>query len=102
MTNDAEKRRHDPGSLRAAVVYVVIVVVVAAAAFVAYAAHNRNAVMWALSTPTVLFVGTLGAFLKTFRDWRTRRTWPVWQGAGWLLLTLTVVSMAVPAMGLSS
>ncbi|MDT5250416.1 MAG: hypothetical protein QOJ28_3050, partial [Mycobacterium sp.] len=27
-----------------------------------------------------------------------RRTWPIWHGAGWFLLTLTLLCFAFPAM----
>ena len=41
----------------------------------------------AVSAPAVLFLGALGAFAKTYRDWQRNRTWPIWQGAGWFLAT---------------
>ena len=52
-----------------------------------------------MATPGVLFVGAIGAFGKTYRDWRARRTWPIWQGAGWFLLTLTLLAFGIPTMG---
>jgi hypothetical protein len=42
----------------------------------------------------------LAAFVKTYRDWRANRTWPIWQGAGWFLLTLSLLALGVPAMGM--
>ena len=98
MTNDVEKRWHDPRALRAATIYAVVVVLVAAAAFVGYAVSERQQLYWALVTPGVLFLGALGAFVKTYRDWRARRAWPIWQGAGWFLLTVTLLSFTLPAM----
>jgi hypothetical protein len=99
MTNDVEKRWHDPPALRAAALYTAVVFLLAVAAFVGYALHDRNSVAWAVATPAVLAVGAIGAFLKTYRDWRAGRTWPIWHGAGWFLLTLTMLGLAVPAMG---
>jgi hypothetical protein len=95
--NDVEKHWHDPRALRAAVAYVSIVVVVAAVVFTVQATLARGQLAWALATPGTLFLGALGAFVKTYRDWRAQRTWPIWQGAGWALLALTLLAFAVPA-----
>jgi ABC-type branched-subunit amino acid transport system substrate-binding protein len=99
MTNDVEKRWHDPDAFRAAVTYVAVVVMLAALAFAVYAFGDRDRIVLAVATPAVLFLGALGAFFKTYRDWRARRTWPIWQGAGWFLLTLSLVTFAVPGAG---
>ena len=99
--NDAEKRWHDPAALRSAIGYVGAVVVVAVAVFVGYAVSDQHDLLWAAATPATLFVGAIGAFVKTYVDWRHGRTWPIWHGAGWSLLTLTMVAMAVPAMGIA-
>lgn len=100
-TNDVEKRWHDPAALRAAVGYVIAVIVVAVAVFTYYAVTDQHDLLWAVATPATLFVGALGASAKTYGDWRRGRTWPIWHGAGWSLLTLTMVAMAVPAMGIT-
>ncbi|MDQ1731442.1 MAG: hypothetical protein QOK10_1601 [Pseudonocardiales bacterium] len=81
-------------------VYVVAVVALAVGTFVVYALGDRNELGWALATPGLLFVGALAAFVKTYRDWRANRTWPIWQGAGWFLLTLSLLALGVPAMGM--
>jgi hypothetical protein len=36
---------------------------------------------------------------ERWHDPRALRTWPVWQGAGWLLMSLALLSLGVPAMG---
>lgn len=100
--DDVEKRWHDPRALRSAVGYVAVVVFIAAGAFVWYATGSRYDVPRAVATPAVLFVGALGALVKTYRDWRVGRTWPIWQGAGWFLLSLALVALSVPAMGIGS
>lgn len=94
MTNDVEKRWHDPAAFRAAVTYVVAVVVVAGVAFAA-------AVIWhslvaAILVPAILFVGGVGALVRTYQIWRAEGVWPIWQGAGWFLLMLTLVCLGVP------
>jgi hypothetical protein len=97
--DDVEKRWHDPRAFRAAVCYVVAVIAVAAVAFTVYVLGDQHDLPWAFAAPGVLFVGALVAFVKTYRDWRARRTWPIWQGAGWFLLTTTLLSFGIPSMG---
>jgi FtsH-binding integral membrane protein len=101
MTNDVEKRWHDPRALRSAVTYSVAVILLAALAFAVYALGDRHALVLAFATPIVLLVGAIGAFVKTYRDWRAGRTWPIWQGAGWFLMSLALLSLGVPAMGVT-
>lgn len=98
--DDVEKRWRDPRELRSAVGYVAVVVLIAVVAFVWYATGSQYAVARAVATPAVLFVGAVGALVKTYRDWRVGRTWPIWQGAGWFLLSLALVTLSVPAMGI--
>jgi hypothetical protein len=54
----------------------------------------------AFGGPVILLLAGLWAFLRTYRVWRDEGTWWGWQGAGWFLLTLMVVtlSMGVPAI----
>jgi hypothetical protein len=96
VTNDVEKRWHDPAAMRSAVRYAVAVVAVAAVAFVACLLIDRHSLLLASITPAVLLAGGIGAFVKTYRVWRARGTWPIWQGAGWFLLTLMLVSLSLP------
>ncbi|AQT78072.1 hypothetical protein B1R94_00695 [Mycolicibacterium litorale] len=94
MTNDVEKRWRDPGMFRAAVKYVVAFVAVAGLALAATAVwHSRIA---GVLVPVILFVGGVGAFVQTYRIWRAEGVWPIWQGAGWFLLALTLVCLGVP------
>jgi peptidoglycan/LPS O-acetylase OafA/YrhL len=95
--NDVEKRWHDPRALRAAVAYVCLVVVVAAVIFTGQVTFARGQLAWSFATPATLFLGALGAFVKTYRDWRAQRTWPIWHGAGWALLALTLLAFAIPS-----
>jgi hypothetical protein len=96
-TNDVEKRWHDPRAARAAITYVAVVVALAGVAFAVFALGDRDRVDIAVATPGVLFLGALGAFVKTYRDWRARRTWPIWQAAGWFLLAVSLLTFGVPA-----
>lgn len=94
MTNDVEKRWHDPAAFRAAVTYVVAVVVVAGVAFAA-------AVLWhsfiaAVLVPVTLFVGGVGALVRTYQVWRAEGVWPIWQAAGWFLLLVMLMCLGVP------
>ncbi|MDT5103284.1 MAG: hypothetical protein QOI25_797 [Mycobacterium sp.] len=101
MTNDVEKRWRDPPTLRAAVRYVTVVVILAAGVFTAFVITDPVAVIWSFGPSAVLFCGALGAFAKTYADWRAFRTWPIWHGAGWFLLTLTLVGFSVPTMSVT-
>jgi hypothetical protein len=102
MTNDVEKRWRDPPTLRAAIRYVTVVVILAAGVFTAFVITDPVAVIWSFGPSAVLFCGALGAFAKTYADWRAFRTWPIWHGAGWFLLTLTLVGLSVPTMSVTS
>jgi len=94
MTNDVEKRWHDPAAVRAAVTYVVVVLLVAGSAFfVTVTWHSRIA---GILVPGLLFAGGIGAFVKTYRVWRAEGVWPIWQGAGWFLLLLMLFCLGVP------
>lgn len=52
----------------------------------------------AIGAPLVLFLGGVWAFVQTIQVWRARGRWWIWQGAGWfmLLLMLVVLAMTVP------
>jgi hypothetical protein len=59
-----------------------------------------------LGAPLILFVGGLWAFRRTYRLWRERRPWWAWQGAGWFLLLLMLLTLTMglppiagPALG---
>ena len=99
MTNDrdyVEKRFDRPGTLRAAVTYTVVVVALAGLAFAFYAFGARDSVYAASLVPIFLFIGGVGAFVRTYREWKADRGWAAWQGAGWFLMTLMLVTLAVP------
>ncbi|OBI84023.1 hypothetical protein [Mycobacterium sp. E740] len=96
MTNDVEKRWDTPGAFRAAAKYVAAVVAAAAVAFVIYAVVSKTSVVAASTVPTILLVGGIGAFVKTYREWRAQGAWVQWQGAGWFLLLLMLVCLSIP------
>ena len=54
----------------------------------------------AFGAPLILLAGGLRAFVRTYQTWRKQETWWVWQGAGWLLLTLMllVLTMSMPSL----
>ena len=45
--------------------------------------------------PVILFLGGFGAFIQTYRVWRAGGGWWIWQGAGWFLLVLMLVVLAM-------
>jgi len=55
----------------------------------------------AFGGPLMLFAAGIWAFVRTYRVWRNEGTWWAWQGAGWLLMMLMVVTLAlgVPIAG---
>ena len=67
---DVEKRWHDPAELRKAVAYGVGVIVVAGIAFAVYAFVDKGSVVLASSVPAILFLGGVGALVKTYLVWR--------------------------------
>jgi hypothetical protein len=96
MTNDAEKRFDRPESFRAAARYVGAVVVVAGLVFAVYALTARESVIAASLVPAILFAGGVGAFVRTYREWKADGAWVAWQGAGWFLLVLMLVCLSIP------
>jgi hypothetical protein len=52
----------------------------------------------AFGAPAILLAGGIRAFLRTYRVWRDRGVWWAWQGAGWflLMLMLLTLTMGVP------
>jgi hypothetical protein len=93
---DVEKRWRDPAELRRAVRYIVGVIVVAAVAFTVFAAIDKGSIVLASTVPAILFVGGVGALVQAYRVWRAGGTWPIWQGAGWFLLTVMLVCLSIP------
>lgn len=102
MTHDVEKRFDRPGTFHAAAKYVGAVVVVAGIAFAIYAFVARDSVVAASAVPAILFLGGVGAFVKTYRMWKEQGAWPAWQGAGWFLLVLMLVCLAIPGAAMMS
>jgi NADH:ubiquinone oxidoreductase subunit H len=93
---DVEKRWHDPAALRQATHYGIGVIAVAGIAFAVFAVVDKGSVVLASTVPAILFLGGIGAFVKAYRVWREGGTWPIWQGAGWFLLTLMLVCLSIP------
>jgi hypothetical protein len=51
----------------------------------------------AFGGPLILFVAGLWAFWRTCRVWRSDGVWWAWHGAGWFLLTLMIMALAMGA-----
>lgn len=99
---DAEKRFSDPPTTRKAIAYGGVVILVAGLAFVVFALIDRSSVALAALVPAVLLIGGVGAMVKAFLTWRQGGLWFAWQGAGWFLLTLFLVCLAVPYAAVSA
>lgn len=106
-TDDAEVRAAARFALTVAVAGVGFLVV---AAVLVGACHGATAdsaacgppqrLALALGAPVILMVGGLRAFLRTYQTWKQHQTWWAWQGAGWflMLLMLLTLTMGLPAM----
>jgi hypothetical protein len=94
MNNDVEKRWHDPAGLRAAAIYVGSVIAVAAIAYTVTVVYRS--LIAGIMVPAILFVGGIGAFVRTYQVWRGQGVWVIWQGAGWILLLLFLLCLGVP------
>jgi hypothetical protein len=51
----------------------------------------------AFGAPLILLAAGIWAFLRTYRVWRDHGVWWAWQGAGWFLMTLMFVTLAMGA-----
>jgi hypothetical protein len=49
----------------------------------------------AFGAPAILLIGGLRAFFRTYQTWRRRETWWVWQGVGWFLLTMMLLTLTM-------
>ncbi|MEE6178296.1 hypothetical protein [Mycobacterium sp. 050134] len=59
-----------------------------------------------LGAPAMLLLSGVWAFVRTYRLWRASKPWWAWQGAGWFLLLLMVLTLTMglppiagPALG---
>jgi hypothetical protein len=102
VTRDVEKRYDRPGTFHAAAVYVGAVVAVAGIVFAIYALTARESVVAASLVPAILFGGGVGAFVRTYREWKAEGAWPAWQGAGWFLLVLMLVCLPIPGAAIQA
>ena len=51
----------------------------------------------AFGAPLILLAAGVWAFIRTYRVWRDGGTWWAWQGAGWLLMILMMVTLTMGA-----
>jgi len=94
QVNDVEKRWNDPAAVQRAAGYCIIVAVLAAIAGGIYLGTDQS--LWAWAVPAVFLAGGIGALVEAYRLWRGGGRWPIWQGAGWLLLSLMLATLALP------
>ncbi|MFC4128399.1 hypothetical protein [Nocardia rhizosphaerae] len=113
MVDDVEKRWSNGGEGGQVARYLVAVIVSAAlvAAVTGIWAARRSACAEAATTlcdtpakaavlfgpAVILLLGGLGAFARTYRQWRRGQNWPLWQGAGWFLFLLMTAYLAIGA-----
>lgn len=49
----------------------------------------------AFGGPLIALAGGIWAFVRTYRVWKARGTWWGWHGAGWFLLTVMALMVAM-------
>lgn len=99
---DVEKSFHDPPTVRKAIAYGVVVIALAGVAFALFAVIDKTSVVLAATVPAILLLGGIGAMFKTYLTWRQGGLWVAWQGAGWFLLVLFLLCLAVPWAAVSA
>ena len=92
--NDVEKRWRDPATFRAAARYIGIVVLLAAVALGATAVSGS--LFAGIMVPGSLFIGGIGALVRTYQVWRGYGAWRIWHAASWVLLGLSMFFLGVP------
>ncbi|HEY9311151.1 hypothetical protein [Williamsia sp.] len=98
MTNDVEKRWNDPRAFHTAGRYVGGVVVLAGLWLVLYLLIDPSSILWGMGVTAILLGGGIGAFVQAYRVYTRGGTWPVWQGAGWILFALMLATMGLVAV----
>ncbi|WP_027501442.1 hypothetical protein [Rhodococcus sp. UNC363MFTsu5.1] len=119
MTDDVEKRWSNPRELRAASRYTLAVIVLALAVMAAAAIWAEVArpddcaadtvlacttaprLVLAFVPTSILLIGGLGAFVRTYQVWRAGGTWPIWHGAGWVLFIAMLLYLGISATALA-
>ena len=83
-----------PATFRAAARYVGIVVLLAAVALGATAVSGS--LFAGIMVPGSLFIGGIGALVRTYQVWRGYGAWRIWHAASWVLLGLSMFFLGVP------
>ena len=106
--NSAEARRTFAAAARFTAVVVVLALVVlglgllwvsgcksgaGADPLAACGALQRN--FLGIGAPLTLFLGAVWAFVRTIRVWHAQGRWWIWQGAGWFLLAVMLVTLVM-------
>ncbi|MFE4498369.1 hypothetical protein ACFRFQ_00825 [Rhodococcus sp. NPDC056743] len=91
---DTEKRWSDPEEFRRAMTFTCVVIAIALATLCSLLLVDRSSGLGTLAfAPAAVFlVGGLIAFAQTYRVWKRGGVWPIWQGAGWGLMVLMLIS----------
>lgn len=114
MSQDVEKRWHDPATFRRAAWYAAAVIAVAllvmfgviawAAVFGDECADDEFAVctdparaILLFGPAVVLLLGGIGAFVRAYFVWKSGGRWPIWHGTGWALFVLMVIYAGISA-----
>lgn len=117
MYSDPARKQRDHRTYRRAAGFTLTVIALAAACFGtavfwigqcsssmdthAPACGRSSDTLIAVGSPLILLVGGVIAFVQTYLVWRRRESWWIWQGAGWILLLLMVMNLALAQRAIS-
>ncbi|MBV8181411.1 MAG: hypothetical protein JOY55_24285 [Mycobacterium sp.] len=109
--SDGDRLGHEDKEVKAAIRFAVLAAIAGLAFFVVaalWASTCRGAMsvdtvacgapqltILAFGAPVILLAAGCRAFLRTYRVWRDCGTWWGWQGAGWFLMMLMLVTLTM-------
>lgn len=93
---DVEKRWADPSAYRRAALYSLGVIAAALIVGVVFASTGGANLGLAVAVPAIFLAGGLGALGLGIASYFRGRQWVGWEGAGWFLLVLMLVSLVLP------
>ncbi|MFH5210790.1 hypothetical protein ACHIPZ_21675 [Antrihabitans sp. NCIMB 15449] len=106
--DERQKTARDAQLYTLAVVSLALIVLIVSAALAAasgnecaedtvLACHSTARAMIAYVPSTLLLVGAVGAFVRTYQVWRRNDEWRIWHGAGWVLFVVLAIYLGMAA-----
>jgi hypothetical protein len=103
-----QKTARDAQLYTLAVVSLALIVLIISAVWVAasdndcaddtvLACHSTARAAISYVPSTLLLVGAVGAFVRTYQVWRRNDEWRIWHGAGWVLFVVLAIYLGMAA-----